>query len=107
VAPPPRPDGNPGSKLESWEGSELTNEGRVPRPDGRDDNMVEGRDLTRLDTLEDNDSILFVANKGKSFTFATNSPTVFRASGSALDLSIEETDLISFIDESSSPSKAA
>ena len=31
-------------RLESWEGSVLTNEGNVPRPEGRDERRVEGKD---------------------------------------------------------------
>ena len=31
-------------RLESWEGRVLTNEGNVPRPEGRDERRVEGKD---------------------------------------------------------------
>jgi hypothetical protein len=31
-------------RLESWEGRVLTNEGNVPRPEGRDERRLEGKD---------------------------------------------------------------
>ena len=37
-------EGRPGMRLESWEGRVLTNEGNVPRPEGRDERRVEGKD---------------------------------------------------------------
>ena len=37
-------EGRPGMRLDSWEGSVLTNEGNVPRPEGRDERRVEGKD---------------------------------------------------------------
>ena len=39
-----RLEGRPGMRLESWEGSVLTNEGNIPRPEGRDERRVEGKD---------------------------------------------------------------
>ena len=39
-----RPEGRPGMRLDSWDGSVLTNEGNAPRPEGRDERRVEGND---------------------------------------------------------------
>ena len=40
----PRAEGSPGMRLDSCDGSVLTNEGNAPRPEGRDERRVEGKD---------------------------------------------------------------
>ena len=46
IAPsiPPNDSKPPGRILDSWEGRVLTNDGNVPRPEGRDERRLEGKD---------------------------------------------------------------
>jgi len=53
-------------RLDSCEGRVLTSDGNVPRPEGRDERRVEGRDFTKFETREDRDPTVCAIVDGKS-----------------------------------------
>jgi hypothetical protein len=99
----------PGSKLESWlescEGRELTKEGNVFRSEGRDDDIGEGKDLTKSEICEGMDSSCLVTVDGTSSSLSIKSPTVLRASDTTSALRTDDRDPTSLIDESTNLSR--